>query len=53
MQKWSTSTNMTIFLAFFGISLLDALASHNWWRSVFWLAIGLVFLGANGFGRRT
>jgi hypothetical protein len=52
MQKLSTSTNVTIFILFFGISLLDALASRNWWRSAFWLAIGLVFLIANRFGRR-
>ena len=51
MAKLSTSTNMTIFVLFFGISLLDAIASHNWARSAFWLLIGLMFLGASRFGR--
>ncbi|MEX2154456.1 MAG: hypothetical protein WD825_14035 [Gemmatimonadaceae bacterium] len=51
MQRIPTSVNMTIFILFFGISLLDALATHNWWRAAFWLAIGLVFLGASRFGR--
>lgn len=53
MQRLSTSANITVFLLFFGVSLFDALASHNWWRSAFWLAIGLVFLSASRFGRRT
>lgn len=52
MQKLSTSTNVTIFLLFFGASVIDALVSHHWWRSAFWLAVGLVFLGASRFGRR-
>lgn len=52
MQRLSTSTNMTIFVVFFGISLLDAFASQNWWRAAFWLAIAFVFLGASRFGRR-
>ena len=52
MRLPSTSTNMTIFILFFGISLLDALATRNWWRVGFWLLIGLVFLGASLMGRR-
>ena len=52
MRQFSTSTNMTIFALFFGISLLDAFASHNWWRAAFWLVIAFVFLGASRFGRR-
>ena len=52
MQKLSTGTNLTIFALFFGISLLDAFATRSWWRAAFWLAIGLMFLGANRFGRR-
>ena len=34
---------LTIFVLFFGISLLDALAGGHWLRAGFWLAIGIVF----------
>lgn len=34
---------VTIFLLFFGISLLDAFVRGNWLRAAFWLAIGLAF----------
>lgn len=37
----------TIFVIFFGAAALDAMATHNWARSVFWLAIGVVFLVAD------
>jgi hypothetical protein len=40
-------TNVTVFLLFFGIALLDAIQSHDWLRAAparFWFAIGLVFL---------
>jgi hypothetical protein len=33
----------TIFLVFFGISLLDALWGGHWVRAIFWLGIGLLF----------
>lgn len=52
MNRFPTSVSMTIFVLFFGISVLDAFASLNWWRSAFWLAIGLLFLAASWFGRR-
>ena len=35
---------LTIFILFFGIATLDAIASRNWVRSIFWLAIGVGFL---------
>jgi hypothetical protein len=34
---------VTIFLVFFGISLLDALRGGHWLRAGFWIALGLVF----------
>lgn len=34
---------LTIFLVFFGISLLDALGGGHWLRVAFWIAIGLAF----------
>jgi hypothetical protein len=44
MPKLTFGTNVTIFILFFGISLLDAMRSHDWLRALLWFAIGLVFL---------
>lgn len=41
-------TNVTIFLLFFGLSLVEAMETRNWLRMLLWLAIGLVFLRADG-----
>ena len=40
-------TNMTVFLAFFGIALLDALRGGYWLRVLFWLGIGVLFFFAD------
>ena len=40
-------TNFTIFLLFFGISLLDAVRGGHWLRVLFWVVIGLGFLLAD------
>jgi hypothetical protein len=37
------SPGLTIFLVFFGISLLDALRGGHWVRALFWIGIGLLF----------
>ena len=37
----------TVFIIFFGAAVLDAFATRNWLRSVFWLAIGMAFLIAD------
>jgi hypothetical protein len=34
---------VTIFLLFFGISLLDAVAGGHWIRAGFWIGMGIVF----------
>jgi hypothetical protein len=52
MRTPSTSTNVTIFLVFFGASLLDAIVTRSWPRAGFWLLIALVFLAAPSVGRR-
>jgi uncharacterized membrane protein len=52
MNRIPTSVNLTIFILFFGISMLDAFASRNWWRSAFWLLIAVVFLVSDRLGRR-
>lgn len=36
-------TNFAIFLLFFGIAALDAVARGDWIRIVFWLVIGAIF----------
>ena len=36
---------LTIFVIFFGISLVDALWGGHWVRAAFWIGIGLVFWG--------
>jgi hypothetical protein len=45
-------TNLTIFALFFGVSLLEAIQTGNLLKSLFWLAIGVVFLLADTFRRR-
>ena len=37
----------TIFIIFFGAAALDALTTRSWLRSIFWLAMGVVFLIAS------
>jgi len=50
MRNFS-GTNITIFLLFFGLSLLEAVQTRDWLKAVLWLAIGLVFLRADGLRR--
>ena len=52
MQTVTLGANVTIFLLFFGISLLDAVRSHDWLRALLWLALGLVFLRADSLKSR-
>lgn len=40
-------TNFTIFLLFFGIAFLDAVRGGQWWRVLFWVAIGVMFFLAD------
>jgi hypothetical protein len=40
-MRW---TAITIFLLFFGVSLLEAIQSKNWIMAGLWLLIGIVFL---------
>lgn len=37
-------SGITIFLLFFGVSLLDAFWGGHWIRAGFWIAMGLVFV---------
>lgn len=39
--------NFTIFLLFFGVSLVEAFQTRSWLKASFWLAIGIFFLLAD------
>jgi hypothetical protein len=51
MRKLRLGANVTVFLLFFGIALLDALKSSDWLRAALWFALGLVFLRADSLRR--
>jgi len=40
-------TNLTIFLVFFGLSLLDAIRGGHWLRILFWVVMAALFLYAD------
>jgi len=44
-NKQTVAAAMTVFLLFFGFSLLDALKYGNWLAAIFWLAMGVLFMG--------
>ena len=43
---------VTVFLLFFGLALLDALADGQWLRAGFWLAVGVGFVLLDWRGNR-
>lgn len=43
--------NATVFLLFFGISVLDAIWSRHWVGAFLWLAFGALFLRADSTKR--
>jgi hypothetical protein len=40
-------SNSAIFVLFFGLAVIEALQSGPWWRLLFWVAVGVVFLLAD------
>jgi hypothetical protein len=36
--------NMAIFFLFFGLSVVDAIWSHNWIRALLWFGFAALFL---------
>jgi len=52
MKKIKLSTNFTVFLLFFGMALVEAFQTRNWIKAVFWVTIGLVFLGADNLRKK-
>ena len=49
MSYIKPGVNFTIFLLFFGVSVIEAFQTQNWLKAIFWLAIGVVFLVADNF----
>jgi hypothetical protein len=47
MKNIRLGTNFTIFLLFFGVSVLEAFQTRNWIKAALWLVIGVVFLLAD------
>jgi hypothetical protein len=53
MPPLRLGTNVTVFLLFFGVAVLEAFQTRNWLKALFWLAIGVVFLMADNLKRRS
>jgi hypothetical protein len=51
MKNIKLGTGFTVFLLFFGVSLIEALETKNWLKAAFWLAIGVVFLVSDNLRR--
>jgi hypothetical protein len=45
-------SGLTVFLIFFGIALLDAIAGGHWWQILFWVGVGVAFWGLEKTGHR-
>ena len=48
MKILKLRSSLTVFLLFFGMSLLEAFRTRNWINVAFWLAIATMFLIADG-----
>jgi hypothetical protein len=51
MKKIKFGNGVTVFLLFFGVSLIEAFQTQNLLNAVFWFAIGIVFLIADNLKR--
>jgi formate-dependent nitrite reductase membrane component NrfD len=47
MRDQIPGTNVTIFVLFFLLSMLEAFSRQNWMVAVLWLMVGLLFLRAD------
>ena len=52
MPQLRLGTNVTVFLLFFGVAVLEAFQTRNWLKAGLWCAIGVVFLLADNLKRR-
>lgn len=48
MKLLRLPASFTVFLIFFGISLLEAFRTRNWINVAFWIGIAIMFLIADG-----
>jgi hypothetical protein len=48
MKLLRLPASFTVFLVFFGISLLEAFRTRNWINVAFWIGIAIMFLIADG-----
>ena len=51
MRRVRLGSNVTVFLLFFGIALIQATQEGHWTAVVFWLAVGAFFLVADNTHR--
>jgi len=51
VKNLKLGANFTVFLIFFGISLLDAIWSKHWVGAILWLAFGALFVRADSTKR--
>lgn len=49
MKITKVGANFAVFVLFFGVATLEAFQTSNWPMAIFWLAIGVFFLTADGF----
>lgn len=47
MKSTFKTTNITIFILFFGLALIEAIQKQNWLESVIFLLLGIVSLWAD------
>ena len=40
-------TNITVFIIFFGVALIEAIQKQNWLEAILFLALGLISLKAD------
>jgi hypothetical protein len=52
MRSFNLGTGVTVFIIFFGISVLEAFRSANYLWIMFWLAMGFVFWSCDTVLRR-
>ena len=52
MKLLKIRASVTVFLLFFGISLLEAYRTRNWMNVTFWIAIAGMFLIADNITRQ-
>lgn len=53
MKKIKLSSNIAVFLLFFGAAALEAFQTANLIKAAFWAAIGLVFLVADNLKKNS